>query len=140
MNCLPQYHRPIAVAALVLLAVGCATTDGGNIHVYSPAENLSNKEIVHYPMDPDNAEWIIRVCETGSFTYRDKDREFTIYGVVLKAIECIPRRTEDSAETQRSFQTFQYRVPNEALKELPEEVRSRIRRIPLPTEQSEQSE
>ena len=140
MNSLRPSHRLIAAAALILLAAGCATRDGGNIHVYSPTENHSNKEIVHYPMDPDNAAWIARTCETGSFSYRDKDREFTIYGVVLKAIECTPRHAEDSMEMPRSRQTYQFQVPSEVYEELPEEIRARFRRVPLPTEQSEQAE
>lgn len=140
MNCLRRIHEPTAVAALILLATGCATMDGRNFRVYSPAEARTDKEVVHFPMDPDNAQWIARTCETGSFSYRDKDREFTPYGVVLKAIECTPRRAEDSAQTQRSRQTFQFRMPNEVYEKLPEEVRARFQHVPLSAEESEQVE
>ena len=102
--------------------------DRESIHVYEPPELTTKKELVSYPVDPDNSNWIARTCESGSSAYAHKHREFTPHGVVFKVIECIPVAEAPGPDAQRGPVTSRYRYTGD-LENLPEAVRTRYIRL-----------
>lgn len=94
------------------------------MHVYKAPESQGDRELVYYPLDPDNSNWIARTCETGSFTYREQDQEFTPYGVVLKVIKCVPSNQESEPKAQDRPVTLQFRYTGDT-EIIPDELRVR---------------
>lgn len=91
------------------LVTGCASINGEKLHIYTPPEPGTDKERVIFPLDPDNSNWIARTCKNGSFAYSSEDRELTPYGVVIKAIECVPRKEERGSQPQDALPSFRFR-------------------------------
>lgn len=91
------------------LVTGCASTHSETLHLYEPPNAGAGKERVFYPLDPDNCNSIFRTCEDGSFAHSSDDREFTPYGVVIKAIRCVPPSEERGSEQQDALPSLQFR-------------------------------